>query len=249
MGNLRKEDSLLWAAMARQARAAWIASFLLAFTGCTAGPPPFTLPEEFVSKRSAPSSNGQAAADDGSTSKDKEAEQPAKEAAKSAPAKPRTFPEALHAYLKCLRCPKPPSDKDAQNGTEPGKVDKKEDRPRNDSKDQGNQKSKSPPAAGNPQERNNQGKDQDQEKAQSKEEPKDQKEKEEKEENDKQDKEEKKEETKASWYSAHAQATMVTQEHDHFHSPYIGPHSLLPVEHSATSTPVSGNAGAIQPNR
>ena len=79
MGNLRKEDSLLWAVTARQARAAWLASSLLAFTGCTAGPPPFTLPEEFVSKRSAPSSNGQAAADDGSTSKDKEAEQPAKE--------------------------------------------------------------------------------------------------------------------------------------------------------------------------
>jgi high affinity Mn2+ porin len=38
-----------------------------------------------------------------------------------------------------------------------------------------------------------------------------------------------------AWYSAHAQATMVTQVHDVFPSPYIGPLSLLPDEPSATS--------------
>ena len=47
--------------------------------------------------------------------------------------------------------------------------------------------------------------------------------------------EEKKEEEKQPWFSAHAQATMVTQLHDAFPSPYIGPHSLLPVERAATS--------------
>ena len=31
-----------------------------------------------------------------------------------------------------------------------------------------------------------------------------------------------------AWYSAHAQATMVTEIHDVFPSPYIGPNSLLP---------------------
>src|SRR6266852_3525267 len=42
-------------------------------------------------------------------------------------------------------------------------------------------------------------------------------------------------EAKQSWFSAHAQATMVTQTHDVFPSPYIGPKSLLPVEPSPTS--------------
>ncbi len=37
------------------------------------------------------------------------------------------------------------------------------------------------------------------------------------------------------WFSAHAQATMITQIHDHFRSPYAGPNSLLPSEPSATS--------------
>ena len=45
----------------------------------------------------------------------------------------------------------------------------------------------------------------------------------------------KEEEAKESWFSAHAQATMVTQTHDVFPSPYIGPKSLLPVEPSPTS--------------
>jgi high affinity Mn2+ porin len=38
-----------------------------------------------------------------------------------------------------------------------------------------------------------------------------------------------------TWYSIHEQGTIVTQEHDIFPSPYIGPHSLLPVEPPATS--------------
>jgi high affinity Mn2+ porin len=37
------------------------------------------------------------------------------------------------------------------------------------------------------------------------------------------------------WMSAHGQATMVTQYHDHFHSPYQGANSLIPVEPAATS--------------
>jgi len=40
---------------------------------------------------------------------------------------------------------------------------------------------------------------------------------------------------KESWFSGHAQATMVSQYHGAFPSPYIGPHSLLPVERTATS--------------
>src|SRR5207245_1353584 len=46
---------------------------------------------------------------------------------------------------------------------------------------------------------------------------------------------EKEKEPEPAWYSAHAQATLVTQKHDQFHSPYVGPHSLLPDEPAATS--------------
>ena len=45
----------------------------------------------------------------------------------------------------------------------------------------------------------------------------------------------KEEEPKESWISIHAQATSVTQTHDVFPSPYIGPRSLLPVESTPTS--------------
>ncbi len=47
-------------------------------------------------------------------------------------------------------------------------------------------------------------------------------------------KEEKKEEPSA-WFSAHAQATMITQIHPDFPAPYTGPNSLLPNEGAATS--------------
>src|SRR5262249_38493714 len=49
------------------------------------------------------------------------------------------------------------------------------------------------------------------------------------------DKGEDKEKDKDEWYSAHAQATVVTQAHDHFRSPYAGPNSLPSVEHFVTS--------------
>jgi high affinity Mn2+ porin len=43
------------------------------------------------------------------------------------------------------------------------------------------------------------------------------------------------EKDKSQWYSAHAQGTVVTQVHDRFRSPYVGPNSLVPVEPAATS--------------
>jgi high affinity Mn2+ porin len=42
-------------------------------------------------------------------------------------------------------------------------------------------------------------------------------------------------EKKEPWYSVHGQGTIVTQQHDHFRSPYVGPNSLLPIEPSATT--------------
>lgn len=45
----------------------------------------------------------------------------------------------------------------------------------------------------------------------------------------------KEKEPEPTWLGAHAQATMITQAHDQFRSPYVGPLSLLPNEASATS--------------
>jgi high affinity Mn2+ porin len=219
------------------------ASFLLVFTGCTAGPPAVVLPEDFANEHSTffpPSEkedklplktdstlrSGQPAAETRSAGPDKAEDRPAKEPAEPAVPKPRTVPEAIHAYLKCLRSPKP--DKEAKNGAEPAKAEEKEEQ--NNSKGEANQKEKkSPPAAGHQAEPKKSENGQEKQDAQGREEKGKEEKKEDKE------KEEKKEEAAPAWYSAHAQATVVTQAHDHFHSPYIGPNSLLPVEPSATS--------------
>jgi high affinity Mn2+ porin len=97
---------------------------------------------------------------------------------------------------------------------------------------QGAKGEKNPPAAGDENKKENGGegekgkeeKDKDKEKENGKEKDK-----------DKEEEKEKEKEPEESWYSAHAQTTVVTQEHPRFRSPYIGPHSLLPDEPSATS--------------
>jgi high affinity Mn2+ porin len=43
------------------------------------------------------------------------------------------------------------------------------------------------------------------------------------------------EKKEAAWYSAHVQATVVTQVHNVFPSPYVGPNSLRPVEPGANT--------------
>src|SRR5438445_1195660 len=117
-------------------------------------------------------------------------------------ARPRTFPQAIRAYLHCLHCP--PSTAETRNYAGAA--------PRADT-DQGNGKkgedkeaeSDAEKAKGNNEkvkEGNGNGKDK---------------------------------EAEPAWYSAHAQATVVTQTHGRFHSPYVGENSLLPEEHTATS--------------
>jgi high affinity Mn2+ porin len=121
---------------------------------------------------------------------------------------PRTLPQALHAYCECLRFGPPPE------------AEKNQD------------KEKPPPAK----EETNQEKEKG--KPEAKKEKDETKEKEEKKDEEKPAEEgekKKEEEPKETWYSAHAQATMVTQTHDAFPSPYIGGRSLLPVEPSPTS--------------
>src|SRR5262249_8963514 len=139
------------------------------------------------------------------------------------PPGPHTLFEALGKYCRCLR-----GDPDAQP-----KIDKEQP-----------EQTKSPPTQGesNGNSRNgNSGGNKQPEQTNSP--PADGKEKDEKKEgangedkkkeDDKGDKAEAKDE--AAWYSAHAQATVVTQVHDRFRSPYVGPNSLLPVEPAATS--------------
>ncbi len=158
---------------------------------------------------------------------------------KQKPPTPHTVFEAIHSYCDCLHNPFDPrrepeadkKDKDEKDKKEKDDKDKKND---NDKKkdekgppaagDRSQVKEdrdeKSPPAAGK----------QDQKQGKGKKEEKDKEKKE-----DDQDKKEEAEEAKWDWLSAHAQATVITQAHDHFRSPYQGPLSLPPVEPAATS--------------
>ena len=52
-----------------------------------------------------------------------------------------------------------------------------------------------------------------------------------------------KEEAKDTWFSAHAQATVISQIHGPFHALYTGPRSLLPVSEAATS--MTGRSRAV----
>jgi high affinity Mn2+ porin len=132
---------------------------------------------------------------------------PQEEPAKPAPPSPRTFPQAIRAYLRCLFYGPPVTSNQAISQAAE------------------QEQSKNPPAEGKSSETAN-GKDvEKQERSPA--------------ENESAGKENgqdaDKENGKEQWYSAHAQGTVVTQAHDHFRSPYIGPNSLLPDEHSATS--------------
>jgi len=134
----------------------------------------------------------------------------------SSPPAPYTFPEALHAYWHCLMCGPPPDKKDDEKNDKNGK-----------STDNGHKKDDA--------------KDQKEKDKQDKDKNKDSQDKEKKsdaEDNDKDkemDKDKDAKEPEESWYSAHAQATVVTQAHSNFDPPYTGPHSLLPSEPMATS--------------
>jgi high affinity Mn2+ porin len=123
------------------------------------------------------------------------------------------LPQALTAYWRCLHSPHKEEDQ-GKNGADSEKAEKKE-KPSEE---------KSPPAAGD------QSKDAKSEAKEGNDKEKDKPD----EEKDKGDaeKDKKPEET---WYSAHAQATMVTQIHPNFHALYTGPLSLLPTHEAATS--------------
>ena len=146
------------------------------------------------------------------------------------PPAPRNLPEAICAYLRCVQsCPcertaakidkdaaeKPAQTKspnaDGQNGKarrEENRKDAKEKK--DDAAKEGTAKDDAEDDANKDDAKEN-GKDKD----------------------DKSDADAKKDEP--AWFSGHAQATVVTQAHNDFPSPYVGAHSLLPIEPAATS--------------
>jgi high affinity Mn2+ porin len=168
----------------------------------------------------------------------------------SKPARPHTLPQALRAYLRCLCYGPPLPDKQpisqaakqeqSKNPPAAGKSSEKES-DKESGKDAGDGKqkeSKNPPAAGKSSENGNSkepGQDASDGKQKESRNPPGENDSAGKENGKESDKEKEKEKEEEQWYSAHAQATVVTQAHDPFRSPYIGPNSLQPHEPSATS--------------
>jgi high affinity Mn2+ porin len=112
--------------------------------------------------------------------------------------------------LHCLRCGPPPADNSA-------KPDAGEDGAKKNKKDDDAGKSK--PGNGDKDDKQADAKDKDKETPNA----------------DQEKDKEKAKEPEPAWFSAHAQATVVTQVHSNFSPPYTGPNSLLPDEGMATS--------------
>src|SRR5439155_24495860 len=179
------------------------------------------------------------------TATSEEAAKPSQE-----PPPPRTLPQAFLAYLRCL-CYGPPPAKSAQaptaepessknppaEGTPSGNPGRKDsDIPPRNGKPES---SKNPPAEGSPPDSTNRSGSQPSgrtdEPQPSKNPPAEEKKSSGNGNGNGKESEKDKENGKAEWYSAHAQATVVTQEHYRFRSPYVGPNSLVPDEPTAIS--------------
>src|SRR5438309_8130192 len=186
-------------------------ALLLTAGGCMSGPPTGVPTEDSTGEgtKAKQSSNGSASAGDQSA---------------TTPAKPRTLPQAVHAYCERLHSPKPPAEEEAKKEADNTNPEKKETHPENGGREKPKGE-KSPPAAGAQKERNNGGNGAEQPQDQGNDDKK-------KDENNGSDK---KDENGGSWFSAHAQATMDTQAHNNFRAPYTGPLSLRPNEPAATS--------------
>jgi high affinity Mn2+ porin len=175
---------------------------------CLSGciPGPFLRPDDTSSCPCHSTEPADSKSDSSSNSK----EQPPEKNGKTSP---RTLPQAMSAYWHCLRT----------HGQETN--DKKEEKTSENDTSNGASPDKDKEA------QNKEGKDDG-----SSEEKKENNNSNDEKKNGKEDeKKNGKEEAKESWISIHAQATSVTQTHDAFRSPYIGPRSLLPVETTPTS--------------
>jgi high affinity Mn2+ porin len=205
--------------------AAWsgCAVLMLACAGCfTVQPCPETRPIQPDSQADTASTNGQAA----------KASDDAKDC--NCSAKPHTLPEAICDYIHCLQTPPElrdtaKKDKDAADKNGNGK--KSSDTPSKDDKDNGDKGGKKNPDTAakdtkDPQTGDKNGKKAADEGDKAKSDA----------DKDKSDTDKDKDkEPEIAWYSAHAQFTAVTQDHDIFHAPYTGTNSLRPNEPMATS--------------
>jgi high affinity Mn2+ porin len=143
------------------------------------------------------------------------------------PNKPRTLPQALRAYCHCVRTHDYSSLNQKENeksgeekaGKKKATTDKEQAK---NSKEKPKQEQQRETEKKDPNQKDETGKEKKSEES-------------EKKEDEEKEGERKEEELKDTWFSAHAQATTVTQTHDVFRSPYIGPRSLLPVERTPTS--------------
>jgi high affinity Mn2+ porin len=151
---------------------------------------------------------------------------PSAEASPASPSDaPRTLPEAVCQYLRSLHEPlRAAKDKDNGDGTHD------EEAPKNPKATEANGKQPDPGRKQAPELKDNPEQDmtaaEEKEAAEAGEKG-----------NDNQDlaNAANEKEKNPAWYSAHAQATMVTESHDVFPSPYIGPNSLLPHDIAPTS--------------
>jgi high affinity Mn2+ porin len=190
-------------------------------------------------------------------------EESGKEKEKPKPPRPHTVPEALCAYWKCLRShgAMAPAEEEKDKGEKDQEKGKKEEGKNQGSGGNGEKGEKNPPATGekdkgrekeggNNQERKdggeqgekgqknppaNGGKDKAKENGGKGEGDNGKEDKGKDKDKEKEEDKEKEKEPEEAWYSAHAQTTVVIQEHPRFNSPYVGAHSLLPDEPSATS--------------
>ncbi len=201
------------------------AALVLCLSGCIPGP--FLRPDDSTSCSCHSTEPAESNSDSSSDSK----EQPPEKNGKPTP---RTLGQALGAYWHCLGTHgealnenKEPAESSKENNSADGKT-KNQEKKDTDNADQKESKS-DPESAGQEKKDTDNG-------AQKKENKEESPTSDAKENNGKEDeKKNGKEEVKESWFSGHAQATMVSQYHGAFPSPYIGPHSLLPVERTATS--------------
>ncbi len=147
------------------------------------------------------------------------------ESAKPCSPHPYTIAQAIRAYFHCLRCGPPPDEKSDKNGN--GKEEKKNGDKNGDAKDKdkpeskekkGDADKKNRPDADKQAGKNGNGTDKDKEEDKKDDDKKD---------DDKKDKD--KDEDEVKWGSVHAQATIVGDGNWKFRSPYIGPHSFLPL--------------------
>jgi high affinity Mn2+ porin len=154
-------------------------------------------------------------------------------AAPSAVAGSRTLPQAVCKYLQSLHEPLPPAKGKEENGKGNGNGESKEKAKKNSETNEGagkegNSDAKQGPGAQGEEKgkKNPDSEKENQEGGKAGENGRDDTEK---------DDADKEKEKSPAWYSAHAQATMITQIHDRFPSPYIGTNSLLPHDVAPTS--------------